>query len=127
MTPLPRSSAFARTVLPLIRPGPSLPRERAPACGSGALARPVVLVGLLLDVCRAQREVDVLLDPRADVVLEVHAARQADELLVEGLGLFLEADVVLDHPEPLVARLQLGPQARDLRAGGGVRHPGVGP
>src|SRR5689334_20222975 len=50
----------------------------------------VVLVGLFLDVGRAQREVDVLLDPRAVVVLEVDRAGQPDEFGIEGLGFLLD-------------------------------------
>src|SRR3546814_2749769 len=73
---------------------------------SGRRAAPVVLVRLLLHVARTQRKVDLFLDPRAGVVLEIDAARQADELVVEGLRLFLEPDVVLDHPQPLVDGLQ---------------------
>src|SRR3546814_5791949 len=81
---------------------------------SGRRSAPVVLVRLLLHVARAQRQVDLLLDPRPRGVLEIDAARQADELVVEGLRLFLEPDVVLDHPQPLVDGLQVGAQAGDV-------------
>src|SRR3546814_16001234 len=84
---------------------------------SGRRAAPVVLVRLLLHVARTQRKVDLFLDPRAGVVLEIDAARQADELVVEGLRLFLEPDVVLAHPQPLVDALQVGAPAVSVLAG----------
>src|SRR5690606_309964 len=86
--------------------------SRAQASGRGA--GPVVLVGLLLDIGRAQGEVDLLLHPRALVVLEVHAAGQAHELLVELLRALLQADLVLDVPQPLVDRLEPGTQLGDI-------------
>src|SRR3546814_8855962 len=90
----------------LSRCRPTRSRREARYGPSGRRAAPVVLVRLLLHVARAQRQVDLLLDPRPRVVLEIDAARQADELVVEGLRLFLEPDVVLDHPQPLVDGLQ---------------------
>src|SRR3546814_4978302 len=94
---------------------------------SGRRAAPVVLVRLLLHVARTQRKVDLFLDPRAGVVLEIDAARQADELVVAGLRLFLDPDVVLDPPQPPVDVLPCGAQAGASPAGGrGWEERGVG-
>src|SRR5690606_15489669 len=59
------------------------------------------------------------------VVLDVHAACQGDELVVEGLRLLLDADVVLDHPQPLVDRLEPRTQFDDVARRGRMRHPGL--
>src|SRR3546814_3479804 len=117
----PQKSTRTDTLFPYT----SLFRSEARYGPSGRRAAPVVLVRLLLHVARTQRNVDLFLDPRAGVVLEIDAARQADELVVEGLRLFLEPDVVLDHPQPLVDGLQVGAQAGDVLAGGRMRHPGL--
>src|SRR3546814_7701978 len=80
----------------LSRCRPTRSRREARYGLSGRRAAPVVLVRLLLHVARTQRTVHLFLDPRAGVVLQLDAARQADELVVEGLRLFLEPDVVLE-------------------------------
>src|SRR4249919_2168954 len=58
--------------------------RRATECRSGGS---VVLVGLFLDIGRAQRDVDVLLDARARVVLDIDTAGQLHEGSVERLRL----------------------------------------
>src|SRR3546814_20864802 len=62
----------------LSRCRPTRSRREARYGPSGRRAAPVVLVRLLLHVARAQRQVDLLLDPRPRFVLEIDAARQAD-------------------------------------------------
>src|SRR3546814_10720969 len=114
---------FALPILSRCRPTRS--RREARYSLSGRRAAPVVLVRLLLHVARTQRKVDLFLDPRAGVVLEIDAASQAAELVVEGLRLFLEPDVVVDHPQLLVDGLQVGAQAGAVLAGGRMRPPGL--
>ena len=88
-------------------------------------ARPVVLVGLLFHVAGTQRQVDGLLDARALIVLDVDAARQLHERIVESLRLLFQADVVFDVPQALIDRLQLGTQRGDVQCRGRVRRPGA--
>src|SRR6267154_1717062 len=64
--------------------------------------RLVVAVRLLFDDARPQRGIDPPLDSRPLVVFKVDGPRQADEFRIEGLGAFLVADVVFDHPQALV-------------------------
>src|SRR5690606_12688707 len=71
------------------------------------LPRGIILVGLLFYKARAQRQVHFFLDRRTFIVGYVHCAGQFDKALAEVLIGFLVPDIVLDHPELLVDRLEL--------------------
>ena len=72
---------------------------------------------------RTELGVDAPLDGRALVVLEVDGPRQADEFRIEGLRAFLVANVVFDHPQPLVDLKQARHVGLDVDFCIGARRP----
>jgi heptosyltransferase I len=79
----------------------------------------VVLIGFLFHKAGTQGEIDILLQLGPLVVGHVHRPRQLDEARPEIPGRFLVANIVLNHPQRFIDRLQLLAQLCD---GDLVRH-----